>query len=201
MRGKAKECPLCGRESLLHKSGEYLIRHPKSNAIVARVPDLEWEECSECGEHFLDDKAMVRIEEEKYRSRKLLLPRELKAIRESFGLTQLQMAKVLNVGEKTYCRWENGLSMQTKALDRLVRLMAHNPKGLLKNKDSEWKQAGKIKNVKEYLEKIRWLSGSKFALASYGRSVIGDADKEMITKALRKKKEEMGVKNNSREHR
>jgi len=201
MREKAKECPLCGRESLLPKSGEYWIRHPKTNTIVARVPDLEWEECFDCGEHFLDDKAISKVEEEKYRSRGLLLPRELKTIRKSFGLTQLQMAKALDVGEKTYCRWENGLSMQTKALDRFVRLMAQNPKGLLKNKESEREQAGKIKSVKEYLEKIKWLSGSKFALASYGRSVIGDADKEMITKTLRRKKEENGVKNNSREHR
>jgi len=201
MSEKAKECPLCGKESLLHKSGEYLIRHPRSNAIVAQIPDLEWEECSECGEHFLDDKAMSKVEEGKYCSRGLLLPRELKAIRESFGLTQLQMAKVLNVGEKTYCRWENGLSMQTKALDGLVRLMARNPRELLRNKESEREQAGKTKSVKKYLEQIRGLSGSQFALASYGRSAISDTDKEMITEALRRKKEESGVKNNSREHR
>lgn len=197
MSKQVKECPFCGEKSLLHKTGEYLISHPDTGATVARIADLEWEECLKCGEHFLDDKAMNKVEEEKYRSKGLLLPRELKAIRESFGLTQVRMAKVLDVGEKTYCRWENGLSMQTKALDNLVRSVARNPKGLLENEEDEQKQAEKLKSVEKYLERIKQLSGPEFALALYDNLEVKSIDRETITKVLRRKKREDHAENHS----
>lgn len=187
---KEMECPLCGNESLVYKSGEYTIRDPKSNKVAARVPSLEWDECLECGERFLDDEAMDRIEEVKYRLRGLLLPKKLKAIRESLGLTQIQIAKILKVGDKSYFRWENGLSVQTKAHDNLIRLIIRNPKKFIRNEDPGQKSIEKPGNIARYIEQIKELQGAKFSLAAYGHPAINNADKKLITEVLRKKKEE-----------
>lgn len=60
----------------------------------------------------------------------LLLPQEIKAIRESYGLSQTTFAKVMGLGEKTITRYENG-SLQDMAYDNLLR-MIQNPGNFLK---------------------------------------------------------------------
>jgi transcriptional regulator with XRE-family HTH domain len=47
------------------------------------------------------------------------LPKEIKKIREQYGLSQRSFAKLLNWGDKTICRYENG-SLQDKAHNSLL---------------------------------------------------------------------------------
>jgi transcriptional regulator with XRE-family HTH domain len=47
------------------------------------------------------------------------LPEEIKKIREQYGLSQRSFAKLLNWGDKTICRYENG-SIQDKAHNSLL---------------------------------------------------------------------------------
>lgn len=68
--------------------------------------------CVECGEEFfceeLDNETLVRAYNEYRKNHKLLLPKEIKRIREQYGLSQRSFAKLLNWGDKTICRYENG---------------------------------------------------------------------------------------------
>lgn len=79
--------------------------------------------CVECGEEFyseeLDNATLVRAYNEYRRKHKLLLPEEIKKIREQYGLSQRGFAKLLNWGDKTICRYENG-SIQDKAHNSLL---------------------------------------------------------------------------------
>jgi len=79
--------------------------------------------CAECGEEFyseeLDNATLVRAYNEYRRRHKLLLPEEIKKIREQYGLSQRSFAKLLNWGDKTICRYENG-SIQDKAHNSLL---------------------------------------------------------------------------------
>ena len=79
--------------------------------------------CEECGEEFyceeLDNATLIRAYNEYRRRHKLLLPEEIKKIREQYGLSQRSFAKLLNWGDKTICRYENG-SIQDKAHNSLL---------------------------------------------------------------------------------
>lgn len=79
--------------------------------------------CAECGEELfceeLDNATLVKAYNE-YRVRhKLLLPEEIKKIREQYGLSQRSFAKLLNWGDKTIFRYENG-SIQDKAHNSIL---------------------------------------------------------------------------------
>lgn len=79
--------------------------------------------CADCGEEFcseeLDNATLVSAYNEYRRRHKLLLPEEIKKIREQYGLSQRSFAKLLNWGDKTICRYENG-SIQDKAHNSLL---------------------------------------------------------------------------------
>jgi len=79
--------------------------------------------CSNCGEELyseeFDNATLIRAYNEYRRKHKLLLPDEIKKIREQYGLSQRGFAKLLNWGDKTICRYENG-SIQDKAHNSLL---------------------------------------------------------------------------------
>lgn len=52
----------------------------------------------------------------------LLLPEEIKKIRESYGLSQVAFARILGFGDKTIARYENG-SIQDEAPNNLIMLV------------------------------------------------------------------------------
>ena len=88
--------------------------------------------CADCGEELfceeLDSATLVSAYNEYRRRHKLLLPEEIKKIREQYGLSQRSFAKLLNWGDKTICRYENG-SVQDKAHNSLL-LFLRNPKNM-----------------------------------------------------------------------
>lgn len=79
--------------------------------------------CAECGEEFyceeFDSVTLNNAYNEYRRRHKLLLPEEIKKIREQYGLSQRSFARLLNWGDKTICRYENG-SIQDKAHNSLL---------------------------------------------------------------------------------
>lgn len=79
--------------------------------------------CANCGEEFFceefDNNTLINAYNEYRRIHKLLLPEEIKRIREQYGLSQRSFAKLLNWGDKTICRYENG-SIQDKAHNSLM---------------------------------------------------------------------------------
>lgn len=79
--------------------------------------------CAECGEDLfcekLDSATLVNAYNKYRRKHKLLLPEEIKKIREQYGLSQRGFAKLLNWGDKTIRRYENG-SVQDKAHNSLL---------------------------------------------------------------------------------
>lgn len=68
--------------------------------------------CSNCNEELfceeLDGATLINAYNEYRRRHKLLLPTEIKQIRELYGLSQRSFAKLLNWGDKTIHRYENG---------------------------------------------------------------------------------------------
>ena len=117
--------------------------------------------CCECGEKLfdeeLDNDALLKAYNE-YRIRhKLLFPEDIKDIREQYGLSQRSFGKLLNWGDKTIHRYENG-SLQDKAHNSLLTLLKdpNNMKTYLNENEitlSEKKKDSLLKKIEGLSEK------------------------------------------------
>jgi len=90
--------------------------------------------CPQCGEVVLRHEEARRLREhafERYRrDYGLLSAADIRSIRERFGLTQGAFAELLRLGSNTISRWESGRTVQTAALDVLLRLIRDLPGSL-----------------------------------------------------------------------
>ena len=115
-----KYCEECGREV----ETKVIIKRETYDVCGESIEvDAQVLVCAECGEEFyceeLDNATLIKAYNEYRRRHKLLLPEEIKKIREQYGLSQRSFAKLLNWGDKTICRYENG-SIQDKAHNSLL---------------------------------------------------------------------------------
>jgi len=118
------KCPSCGNGILNKVHGQYeTVFNDGEDERSLQVPGVDWLECPACGETLLGNIALKKIDQAKYEALGLLSPSDILALREKFGKTQEEMADILRVGSKTYCRWENGHFFQTKANDNYLRLV------------------------------------------------------------------------------
>ena len=115
-----KYCEECGREvetKIITKKECYDVCGEQIEV------DAQVLVCAECGEELyyeeLDNATLTRAYNEYRRRHRLLFPDEIKKIREQYGLSQRGFAKLLNWGDKTICRYENG-SIQDKAHNSLL---------------------------------------------------------------------------------
>ncbi len=85
------------------------------------LPALEVLRCGRCGAVVLDDAADAKIGEAFRAVARLLPPAEIRRRREALGVTQKQLAALLDVSESTVSRWETGSQIQQRAMDKLLR--------------------------------------------------------------------------------
>lgn len=172
-------CPVCGKNSLTEKRGEYRFEPPEAipgGAIV--VPDAMWYECGACHEQIVPPALEQAIERERCRRLGLLTPEEIKAVRERTGLSAVDMATLLGVGEKTYTRWENGRSLQNKSNDTLIRLVDRNAE-IFEIVEAE-RQPGREAMVRTYVINLETLKGRQnVAMAAHGAD-LSTSDFEAI---------------------
>lgn len=151
-----KYCEECGKEVETR-----IIAKRESYNVCGETIEVDAQilTCVECGEEFyceeLDNATLVAAYNEYRRKHKLLLPEEIKKIREQYGLSQRSFAKLLNWGDKTICRYENG-SVQDKVHNSLL-LFLRKPENmrtyLVENEISlDAKQKAKLLGVVEKLE-------------------------------------------------
>jgi HTH-type transcriptional regulator / antitoxin MqsA len=91
--------------------------------------------CDRCDEERLTPAQSDTWEESVYAKfeadpRRLLLPREVRALRERLQLSQPQLETALGLGEKTVVRWESGRVVQNRSTDDLLRLIDRDPSAL-----------------------------------------------------------------------
>ena len=104
------------------------------NGEDIRVPDATYLACPKRHDAVLraDDARRLReraldVYREKYG---LLSADEIRSLRERFGLTQAELARLLRLGQNTLSRWEAGRHAQTAAMDVLLRMLRDVPGGL-----------------------------------------------------------------------
>ena len=120
-------CPACGT-TMIEKRGT--LRLPVNGEEIA-VPSAAHLSCPKCGEvmlRFQDAKRLGQDAIAFYRKKHGLLSADgIRAIREHFNLTQVDLARLLRLGANTVSRWESGRNVQTAAMDILLRLIRDLP--------------------------------------------------------------------------
>ena len=77
-------------------------------------------EKDEDGEIYFSGVTLTKLDRIKARHMGILLPRDLKAMRERLRLTQRQMAELLGCGDKSYSRWETGAERPSQSTNKLL---------------------------------------------------------------------------------
>ena len=104
--------------------------------IPIAIPTLDGEEISEIieievpctinietGDKYITGDALSEIDRIKARYMGLLQPEEIKDIRTSLGLTQKEMCELLQIGAKSYSRWETGRERPSRSMNILLKAL------------------------------------------------------------------------------
>ncbi len=123
-------CPTCG--TMMRRTQEVLTSSVNGEEI--RVPNISHLRCPKCGEGLfsLQEAEALRLGafDIYRRTHGLLSADEIRAIRERYGLTQAELARLLRLGGNTVSRWEAERNVQTAAMDVLLRLIRDLPGSL-----------------------------------------------------------------------
>jgi HTH-type transcriptional regulator/antitoxin MqsA len=115
-------CPNCGSASLTVHDEVSEIRAGDDTMLQY---ESRFTHCETCGEEFYSraqSREATRSSSRELRKHEgLLTPQEIKSIRQSLGLTQVQLQEKLGLGKKSVVRWEAGTVCQSRAADRLIR--------------------------------------------------------------------------------
>ena len=88
-----------------------------AETIHVKVP--AWRDPKD-GEVYLDTEATAILDKVKARHMGLLTPEQIKALRKRLGLTQPQISELLQIGEKTWTRWETGRERPSRSINVLL---------------------------------------------------------------------------------
>jgi putative zinc finger/helix-turn-helix YgiT family protein len=125
MKGEA--CPVCGQGvlNLVSRAEEFEYKEQR------KVMSIERLECSVCQETFVDGHAAAKFEPTLRLWRRevdgLLMPEEIRAIRNQLGVTQAQMAAVVGGGAKAFAKYETGAVNPSRGLDAFLRTIRRRP--------------------------------------------------------------------------
>jgi len=148
------------------------------------IPGAEWFACSACGEEVIPHLLSKAIDLQRCKRLGLLTPEEVREVRKRTGLSAVDMAQLLGVGEKTYTRWENGKSIQNKSNDTLIRLLDKNAEEF--SLVEAEREPNRDAIIVSYLQDLSRLKGSNpLAMAAHGGD-LGTVITENLRERLRK---------------
>ena len=76
------------------------------------------------GEQLLDGDALAELDRVKARHMGLLQPEQIHQMRVDLGLTQKDISELLQLGAKSYTRWESGNERPSRSMNILLRGIA-----------------------------------------------------------------------------
>lgn len=116
-------CPECGkrevRPAIMHHTSQ--VKHD-GRLYSVEIPQLRVPQCKACGEVVFDNGSDSQISDALREQLALLSPSQIRQNRGQLGLSQRELAEHLGVAVETISRWENGALIQSRAMDRYLRL-------------------------------------------------------------------------------
>lgn len=118
-------CPLCGEKEVITYWDSFTFDYGSGESATKLTAEVPVRRCETCDFDYLDENAERLKHEAVCQHLKVLSPAEIQRVREEYGMTRVRFARVTGLGEASLHRWENGLSVQTYANDRYLRLLTH----------------------------------------------------------------------------
>jgi putative zinc finger/helix-turn-helix YgiT family protein len=117
--------------------------------------------CSSCGCQVLDSYAQEQKHEVWCRENRFLTPRQIRTRRKQLQLSIERFAALLAVGKASVSRWERGWTVQSRAYDRLIRLLDEDG---VKERLADWsgitlrepERASELRLVSESGVRVAW---------------------------------------------
>jgi DNA-binding transcriptional regulator YiaG len=103
---------------------EVLVPSTDGHSVIEKVTvpvPMIWDE--DLGEFLLTPEAHEIIETTKARYMGLLLPAQLLELRDRLNLTQHEIGELLQIGEKSWSRWEGGKQRPSRSFNLLLRAL------------------------------------------------------------------------------
>jgi len=130
MKQQIEQCAICGNNARLSVVKQWTISATPTKPAVT-IDDVACWECTVCGERHLDPE-QIRIFEGKVieahrKAKGLLSAEEIYLVRKQLDISKERLEKILNLNPKSFYRWENGLSIQSDAVDTMLRLLRKHP--------------------------------------------------------------------------
>lgn len=109
------------------KTSEFNVAIPTADgaAVAYHVPitiTLAWDEAIH--DWFVTPESEGLIESTKARHLGLLLPEDIRLLRQRLRLTQRELGELLQIGEKSWTRWETGRQRPSRSINIILRALA-----------------------------------------------------------------------------
>jgi HTH-type transcriptional regulator/antitoxin MqsA len=129
---KLRRCANCGHSPLTEEfiTDRFEYRGNGENPCTIEARNVPVEVCPKCGEKYFGPAAAQVQQRAVCQTLGLLTPEEIQAIRQRYGPTQADFARLTGVDENTISGWERGRILPNRAMDRYLRLLASNPVNL-----------------------------------------------------------------------
>ena len=122
--GSRLTCPQCGGDGITTLSHRHSFNYGAGEEAVELTVDLPVRRCGACEFEYLDHVGESLEHQAICRHLGVLSPDEIRRVRIGHRMTRARFAHVTGIGEASLNRWENGLTVQTHANDRYLRLLA-----------------------------------------------------------------------------
>lgn len=121
---KPRTCPICGHKPLEPRSirDEFVFGGEDGDVTVV-AENVPVHVCTNCGEILSGAPAALIRHDAICRTLGLLTPAEIRALRGRVGMTEEQFADWVGVPVDVVPRWERSHWVQTRAYDRLMRML------------------------------------------------------------------------------
>ena len=117
-------CPMCGDSGVTTSWNRHTFDYGTGDSAVELTVSVQVRRCDTCEFEYLDETAERLKHEAVCQHLGVLPPTEIRRIREDLRMTRARFSQVTGLGEASLNRWENGLTVQTHANDRYLRLVA-----------------------------------------------------------------------------
>ncbi len=116
-------CPNCRQKEVYRSPYPYEaeVKHD-GRLYKLSLPDLQAPQCRACGEILFDDDVDEQVNEALREKIGLLSPEVILRQAKRLGLSQRKLATELGIAEETLSRWINGVQIQSKAMNNLLRM-------------------------------------------------------------------------------
>lgn len=156
-------CHVCGgpnvTEVLQNETFDYMV----GGQLVSLQAQYLVQTCSDCNFVTAGEDAEIARDNAVRKYLNLLMPQEIRAIREKYSLSRKEFAELTGIGIASITRWENGEVLQNRSIDTLLKFIAE-PSNFNKLK-SGFKFDSNVENPTKNFPKMRALTGHAFDIA------------------------------------